>query len=158
MKRIVVGIVLSFLFGCHVPPYINSMYTASSTPVPRGPGAEVEVFMEGTPIPSGLVVGFVEISTERDDRPLQELLEYAKDEARKMGGDCLVGVAYDSQTLAGQGGYTFPVKNAYTGKTMGYQTVGNGPTTKRMLRAQVLVRGFDHQVVRDRHGHAQPKD
>lgn len=158
MKRIVLGIVLLFVCGCYRPPYINSMYTASSTPVPRDPAAEIEVFMEGTSIPSGLVVGFVEISTERDSRPLQELLEYAKDEARKMGGDCLVGVAYDSQTVAGQGGYTFPVKNAYTGKTIGYQTVGDGPTTKRMLRAQVLVRGLAHAVVRDKHGHAQPKD
>jgi hypothetical protein len=75
------------LAGCTIPPAIKSMYLGSGTPTARPDSAQVDVFLRSEP-PSRpyTSIGEVEISTGRERRSMEEMLTYARQDARKMGG------------------------------------------------------------------------
>jgi hypothetical protein len=124
---------VALTIGCMPPPDIKSMYLGGGTPVPRPDSAEVEVFLRSDP-PSRphVTIGEVEIATQREKRSMEEMLGYARDEARRMGGEALI-----VETGSAPGDTrTTPVKNLYTGETMYYQS---DTRTRRSVRGTVIV-------------------
>ena len=84
----------TFIPGCELtPPQVTSIYTGEGRPVPRPRDAEVAVFLRGEPpaLPY-VVVGEVRVSTASRNTSLQNLVEYASREARRLGGDAIVDV------------------------------------------------------------------
>ena len=73
------------------PPDIKSMYLGSGTPTARPDSAQVGVFLRSEPPTKAYTtVGDVEISTEREGRSMENMPTYARQEARRMGGDALI--------------------------------------------------------------------
>ena len=97
--------------------------------------------MAGSGGGSGREIGFVEIATERANRPLQEMLEYAKAEARKMGGNVLADVTYDAVSTGSGSSYTTPIRDFRTGKVIAYST-SSSSSVRRTLRARILRRSY----------------
>ena len=60
------------------------------------------------------------------------MLDYARREARKLGGDALI-IETGSTPTAGS---TVPVRNLYTGEVMYYRNI---PGTRRTLTGAVIV-------------------
>ena len=122
------------LGGCVTPPpAIKSMYLGSGTPTARPDSAQVDVFLRSEP-PSRpyASVGEVEIATERESRSMEEMLTYARQEARRLGGDALI-VETGSTTTSGA---TVPVRNLYTGQVMYYRNLSG---TRRTVKGTVIV-------------------
>lgn len=130
-RLILVGFLLA---GCVTPPpVINSMYLGSGRPTPRPDSAQVDVFLQSQPpTRSYTSIGEVEISTQRASQSMEEMLTYARQEARKMGGDALI-IETESTTT---GGATVPVRNLYTGQVMYYVHVSG---TRRTVKGAVIV-------------------
>jgi len=121
------------------PPNINTMYTATGTPTPRPDSALVEVFMKGNaPKREHEVLGQVEIATENQSRTLEEMLNYARKEARRLGGDALVGLDTDATPTPPGASSTYPVYNLYTGAIIGYRTRTSSPGTRRVMKALIV--------------------
>jgi hypothetical protein len=79
-------------------PHVSTLYTGPGVPVPRADSAAVEVFLEGSPPERAYtVLGEVLVTTDLSRRKTQELLDSAKVQARKLGGDALVDVGFTSQ-------------------------------------------------------------
>src|SRR5262245_21107720 len=133
MKTLSLVLVLGAVATCGCvatipPPKINSMYTATGTPTPRPDSALVEVFMKASPPTRTYdVLGQVEIETERESRTLENMLVYARSEARHLGGDALVGLETNATPTPAGSSSTYPVVNLYTGEVMGYRTTNSGP-------------------------------
>ncbi len=127
--------------GCVMPPpHVNSLYTGVGNPSPRPDSAAVEVFLDTAPPQRQFtVIGSVEVTTQNDERTLENMLTYARAEARKLGGDALVRVRTSTTSLPGSGGYSYPVKNLYTGEVIGVNTVGQDPTNQRALLADIVI-------------------
>jgi hypothetical protein len=142
-QTVISMLVMLSLAGCvstMPPPHINSLYTGPGTPSPRTDSTAVEVFLDTAPPQHAYaVIGRVEITTENDARTLENMLVYAKDEARRLGGDALINLKNTETTTASSGGYSYPVKNWVTGEVMGVRKVENGPTNRRVLLADVVV-------------------
>jgi hypothetical protein len=86
--------VLSFVPGCGLlPPKVTSVYTGIGEPIARPRDARVEVFLAGN-LPNRLYVelGQLEVLTRSRNTSLDNMLEYAKREARKLGGEAIVDV------------------------------------------------------------------
>jgi hypothetical protein len=136
------ALVAAFAAGCATtlpPPRINTLYTVTGTPTPRSDSALVEVFMkENPPTREYDVLGQVEISTERESRTMENMLEYARHEARKLGGDALIGLDTNATPTPAGSSYTYPVRNLYTGEVIGYRTASSGPGEHRIMKATVV--------------------
>ncbi len=87
-------VIPTFISGCEqFPPRVRTTYVGVGKPVPRPRHARVEVFLAGNPPPRpSVVLGEVEVLTRSRNTSLDNLLEYAASEARKLGGDALVDV------------------------------------------------------------------
>jgi hypothetical protein len=115
------------------PPNVKSMYIGSGTPSARPDSAQVDVFLRSEP-PSRpyASIGEVEVSTLRESRSMEEMLTYARQEARKMGGDALIVESGSTGTSLG----TYPVRNLYTGQVMYYRNLSG---TLRTVKGAVIV-------------------
>jgi hypothetical protein len=115
-------------------PHISTLYTGPGTPTPKPDSATVEVFLAGTPPERAYtVLGEVQITTDREKRSAQEVLDYAKAEARKLGGDALVDVGTSSEVIpGGVRSYT----NLYNGKEE-HDTYG--PGQRRILKGKAVA-------------------
>ena len=135
------ALLLAVAAGCAMPPpHINSMYTGTGEPVAKPDTATIAVFLDTAPPERPFsVIGRVEIATDNDKRTMEDMLFYAREEARKLGGDALVNLKNSSASTGSAGGYSYPVKNVVTGQVIGTQTVGAQPTNHRVLVADVAV-------------------
>lgn len=142
MPRFLIGLALALaacsgVGGCTSmmpPPHINSMYTGTGSPSPRPDSSLVEVYLDTAPPKRQFaVIGRVEIATENDSRTLENMLSYARAEARRLGGEALINIKTSTTSAAGSGGRSYPVRNVVTGEVIGVNTVGDGPTNRRML-------------------------
>ena len=84
----------SFIPACEpVPPHVESIYTGTIHPAPRGRFATIEVFMHGhQPASTYQVVGEVKVTTTSRNVSLWNLIDSAKAEARHMGGQAIIEV------------------------------------------------------------------
>jgi len=84
----------SFIPACEpVPPRVESVYTSATHPAARGRFAGVEVFMHGhDPILHYQEIGEVTVSTGSRNVSLWNLIDSAKAEARRMGGEAIIDV------------------------------------------------------------------
>lgn len=148
MKRPAIPLILLCLaslssWGCSStmpPPHVYSMYTGPGTPAAKSESSGIEVFLDSfSPDRPYTAIGRVEIETENDQRTLENMLSYARAEARRMGGEGLVNITTSETTIARTGGYSYPVKNVVSDETMGVRTVGDGYANRRILRADVIV-------------------
>ena len=122
-----------------LPPQIKTMYTAAGTPTPRADSALVEVFMkDNAPTRAYDVLGQVEIATENESRTLENMLDFARKEARRLGGDALVGLDTDAMPTTPGASSTYPVYNLYTRRVIGFQTTNSGPGVRRVMKALVV--------------------
>lgn len=120
--------------GCMPGPNVKSMYLGDGTPVPKPDSAKVAVYLRSDPPKREYVtIGEVEISTERKRRSMEDMLDHAREEARKLGGDALI---IETTTQSSGSGYTTPVRNLYTGEVMGYSSDAG---VLRVLRGSVIV-------------------
>lgn len=136
------GALVCLLDGCAgtlPPPDIKTLYTAATPAVARPDTAAIEVFLNADPPRREYdVLGQVEITTERESRTLENMLDYAKREARRLGGDALVNLETDATPTPATAGTTFPIYNLYTGKVIGYRSNSSGPGTRRVMKALVV--------------------
>lgn len=130
---VVVILAIGISFGCAMrPPEIKSMYIGAGQPMARADSAWVDVFLRAEPPTRPyVIVGTVEVMTERSKRPMDEMLEYARREARKLGGDALI-IETSSVPTAGT---SVPVRNLYTGETMYHRNVTG---TRRTVMGSVI--------------------
>jgi hypothetical protein len=105
----------TFIPGCEAtPPRVTSVYTGEGLPVPRARDAAVGVFLHGdAPRMRYVVVGEVRVTTSSRVTSLNNLIECAQREARRLGGDAIVDVWPGPATgdLAGQRTLTARVVN-----------------------------------------------
>lgn len=85
---------LTFVPGCELtPPKIKSHYSGTGRPIARDPRIRVEVFLAGRePGWDYAVVGDVEVMARSRNTSVINMLDYARREARKLGGDAVVDV------------------------------------------------------------------
>jgi hypothetical protein len=113
---------LTFVPGCELmPPRISSHYTGPGRPVPRDRSAHVDIFLAGhDPERSFVVLGDVEVHARSRNTSLTNMFDYARGEARKLGGDAVVEVRSERETRFARG----PCAGA--------------PTTRRTLTGTVV--------------------
>lgn len=95
------GIVIpTFVPGCElIPPRVSSVYTGKGHPRARRDDARIEVFLAGErPNREFVVVGELEVATGNRNTSLSNLIEYARREARRLGGDAIVDVRPPAST------------------------------------------------------------
>ena len=87
-------VVPTFIPGCEqFPPRITSHYLVPGKPVARNRFAEVGVYLHGEePSRRYVVIGDVQVLTRSRNTSLSNMIEYASNEACKMGGEALVDV------------------------------------------------------------------
>jgi hypothetical protein len=82
-------------------PYITSLYTGGGTPVALPDSARVDIFLrENPPQREYEPLGTVEIATDNHWRSTDNMLMYARREARKMGGEAIIDAELGSQPVA----------------------------------------------------------
>ena len=91
--------VASFIFSCDASnphPKLRTTWTAEGKPRPRDKSATVEVFEAGA-LPSRKydAVGEVSVLASGSRTSIDELTDWAKKGARKLGGDALVNLSWD---------------------------------------------------------------
>jgi len=93
---------LTFVPGCELtPPKIRSHYSGTGRPIARDPHVRVEVFLAGQePGWDYAVVGDVEIRARSRNTSVINMLDYARREAGKLGGDAVVEVRMQHATEA----------------------------------------------------------
>lgn len=96
---------LTFVPGCElIPPRITTHYVGPGRPMPRDQYAPVDVFLAGKePGMSYTVLGHVEIRARSRNTSLSNMLDYARREARKLGGDAVVEIRSEQKTQAARG-------------------------------------------------------
>lgn len=96
---------LTFVPGCElIPPKVSSHYSGPGRPIARGRYARVDVFLAGEdPGRRYGVLGDVEIRARSRNTSLHNLLDYARREARKLGGDAVVEVRSQRAIQASRG-------------------------------------------------------
>lgn len=84
----------TFIPACEpVPPHVQSVYLGRGKPVPRGRFTAVDVFMRGHhPALRYQVIGEVTVSSTSRNVSLWNLIDTAKAEARRLGGEALIDV------------------------------------------------------------------
>jgi hypothetical protein len=135
---LVFGLAISGCAGLVRPPEVKTLYTASEPMVARGDSASVEVFLPVAPPERAYVVlGQVEVSTQRRHRRMDELLQYAKVGARRMGGDALINLEADAIPTPARVGSAYPVYGN-DGRVVGVNSFAGAPGLRRTLRAVVV--------------------
>ena len=88
------GLLATFMPGCEqFSPRVRSTYVGEDKPVPRSQQAPVAVFLSGRdPQRAYIVVGNVEVLARSRNTSLDNLLDHAMREARRLGGDAIVDV------------------------------------------------------------------
>ncbi len=88
--------VTSFMYSCDASspdPRLRTTWTAAGNPKPRAKAAFVEVFQHGLPPARKYVpVGAVNVLASSGRMTVDELTQWAKRGARKLGGDAIVDV------------------------------------------------------------------
>jgi len=84
----------TFVPGCQLsPPQVKSVYAGEGKPIARPRDWTIEIFLAGDlPKRRYVVVGELQVLTRSRNTSLNNMLEYAAREARKMGGDAIVDV------------------------------------------------------------------
>ncbi len=127
------------------PPTVNALYFGTTAHIPKPDSSIVEVYSTTAP-PSRLfeVIGTIEVFTENDVRTHDNMLWYAKQAARKMGGDVLLNL--DTSQLVTQPGGTSGSTTAvspysdFLGNPVTTTTNNTyGATVRRILKAQIAV-------------------
>jgi hypothetical protein len=103
-----VAVIPTFIPGCEqFPPHITSRYLIPGKPTARGPRAAVDVYLHGQEPPRYYaVIGEVQVLTRSRNTSLSNMIDYASDEARKMGGGAIVDVW--PRAVPGPGGASDP--------------------------------------------------
>lgn len=96
---------LTFIPGCElIPPKISSHYSGPGRPIARDRYARVDVFLAGeSPGRSYVILGDVEIRARSRNTGLGNMLDYARREARKLGGDAVVEIRSQQEIQTGRG-------------------------------------------------------
>jgi len=83
---------LTFVPGCELtPPKVTSHYVGPGRPIARDHLAGVDVFLAGRmPDRRYVSLGDIEIRARSRNTSVLNLLDYARSEARKLGGDAVV--------------------------------------------------------------------
>ena len=91
--RSIGAVIPTFVPGCEViPPRVRTVTTGDTRPA-RPLDAPVDVFLAGRTPPRRFVeIGTVEVTTGNRNTSLGNLLDSARREARRLGGDALVDV------------------------------------------------------------------
>ena len=127
------------------PPHVNALFLGSGVPSPRPDSALVEVYTRTSP-PSRevVVVGTVEVFTENDSRTNENMLWYARIEARRLGGDALVNLE-TSQLVTDPGGVSgtttkvSPFTDFNGNPVVKTEVNAYGPTVRRIMKADIVV-------------------
>src|SRR5262245_17095489 len=87
-------VIPSFIPGCEqFPPRVTAHYLVPGEPVAGEPFAEVGVYLRGQePERRYVVIGDVEVVARSRNTSLWNMIDYASNEARKMGGEAIVDV------------------------------------------------------------------
>jgi hypothetical protein len=93
------GAIAVLAAGCALShPYITSLYTGAGTPVALPDSAHVDIILkESPPQREYEPLGTVEIATDNGLRSTDNMLSYARHEARKMGGEAIIDAELGSQ-------------------------------------------------------------
>jgi hypothetical protein len=96
---------LTFVPGCElVPPKVSSHYSGPGRPIARARFARVDVFLAGQePGQPYVVLGDIDIRARSRNTSLHNLLDYARHEARKLGGDAVVEVRVERAIQTSRG-------------------------------------------------------
>lgn len=93
------SVVATFMYSCDASnpdPRLRTTWTAEGRPRPRAKSATVEVFWAGkSPAKQYDPIGEVSVLASGPRESVDELTEWAKRGARKLGGDAIVNVSYD---------------------------------------------------------------
>lgn len=93
------GVVATFLYSCDASnpePRVRTTYTAPGRPRPRPASAPVEVFRRGTsPTRKYAPIGEVNVLASGSRTSVDELTDWARRGARRLGGDAIVGVSWE---------------------------------------------------------------
>jgi len=127
------------------PPHVNALFLGTGVPVPRPDTALVEVYTRTSP-PSRevIVIGTVEVFTENDTRTNENMLWYARREARRLGGDALVNLE-TSQLVTDPGGVSgstttlSPFKDFSGNPVVKTDVTTYGATVRRIMKADIAV-------------------
>jgi uncharacterized protein YbjQ (UPF0145 family) len=114
---------LTFVPGCElIPPQTTSHYSRPGRPIARDRFARVDVFLAGDqPGRRYVVIGDVEVVARSRNTSLKNLLEYARRESRKLGGDAVVDVRAPQSAKARR------------------DACGGAPTSRRTLTGTVVT-------------------
>src|SRR6516164_8381954 len=98
------GVFAVLATGCAAlipPPYVTSLYTAGGKPIALPDSARVDIILrENPPQREYEALSTVEIATDRHWRSVDNILMYARREARKMGGEAIIDAELGSQPIA----------------------------------------------------------
>ena len=88
---------LTFVPGCELtPPKVSSHYVGPGGPIARDRRVGVDLFLAGRmPDRHSVSLGDIEIRARSRNTSVINLLEYARREARRLGGDAVVNVHID---------------------------------------------------------------
>lgn len=93
------SVVATFLYSCDASnpePRVRTTYTAAGRPRPRPNSAPVEVFRRGqSPARKYVPIGEVNVLASGSRASVDELTEWARRGARRLGGDAIVNVSWD---------------------------------------------------------------
>ena len=93
------NVVATFIYSCDASnpaPKLRTTWTAQGRPRPRDKAATVEVFQSGWPPAKKYdAIGEVSVLASGPRTSVDELTEWAKQGARRLGGDALVNLSYD---------------------------------------------------------------
>ncbi len=93
------GVVATFLYSCDASnpePRVRTKFTAQGRARPRPKSASVEVFRRGQPPARAFVaIGTVDVLASGSRTSVDELTEWARKGARRLGGDAIVDVSWD---------------------------------------------------------------
>lgn len=93
------NVVATFVYSCDASnpdPRVRTTYTAAGRPKPRAKSSTVEVFWgDKSPAKPYDAIGEVSVLASGPRTSVDDLTEWAKRGARRLGGDAIVNVSYD---------------------------------------------------------------
>jgi len=98
------NVVATFIYSCDASnpdPRLRTTYTAAGKPRPRSKSSPIEVFNRGqAPARKYVAIGEVSVLASGSRTSVDELTEWAKRGARRLGGDAIVNVSWDDAAHA----------------------------------------------------------
>jgi len=98
------NVVATFMYSCDASspePEVRTTWTAEGRPRPRAKSARVEVYPAGiSPGRQYDVIGEVSVLASSSRTSVDELTDWAKRGARRLGGDAIVNVSYEDAASA----------------------------------------------------------